>query len=361
MAKLKVIVTTTPSIDGWEIESYLSPISSHIVAGTGFFSDFAASFSDVFGGRSQTYQRQLSAINNEVIESLKNKATRLGANVIVGLHIDHDEISGKGKQMFMVTAYGTAVRATQTKVHKASSEKKPIIISSEELVISLKIQSIIAKCHEIPISLNEEEWNFITENQVREIASQVLESLQNSYLRCKQDNSSLDQAYLNRRQKYFLSLPSDISIKHLYDSIPKHDLLFPFISETVLQGDLIDFDLLAKLFSSGEFRVQKCALTLAQADKPYYSPDDIDSLSRLIDSIKSTFVVRGKHIEEKAMLSSNVKHKWLCDCGTKNDIDANRCSNCSRDTYGFLSNEPTPDKVISLIKNKIGVLTKIFS
>lgn len=95
MAKTKVLVTTTPNLEGWEIEIYLGPISSHIVAGTGFFSDFAASFSDVFGGRSQTYQRQLSAINNEVIESLKNKASLLGATAIVGLRIDHDEISAK--------------------------------------------------------------------------------------------------------------------------------------------------------------------------------------------------------------------------------------------------------------------------
>ena len=84
-----------------KIESYLGPISAHIVAGTGFFSDFTAGFSDIFGGRSQSYQKQLSAINEEAVELLKKKAILLGGTAIVGLHIDHDEISGKAKQMFM--------------------------------------------------------------------------------------------------------------------------------------------------------------------------------------------------------------------------------------------------------------------
>ena len=37
------------------------------------------------------------------------RAKALGANAVVGLKIEFDEISGKGKSMFMVTAYGTAV------------------------------------------------------------------------------------------------------------------------------------------------------------------------------------------------------------------------------------------------------------
>src|SRR5204862_5385939 len=73
------------------------------------FSDFLASFADVFGGRSQTYQKQLSSLYNESIERLKIAAFEIGANCIIGLHVDLDEISGKGKSMFMITALGTAV------------------------------------------------------------------------------------------------------------------------------------------------------------------------------------------------------------------------------------------------------------
>jgi uncharacterized protein YbjQ (UPF0145 family) len=111
MRKLNnLLVTTTSSIEGMTIKQYIKPISAHVVAGTNFFSDFFASFSDVFGGRSQTYQRQLSSIYSEAIEILKQSAYELGANCILGLKVDLDEISGKGKSMFMITATGTAVR-----------------------------------------------------------------------------------------------------------------------------------------------------------------------------------------------------------------------------------------------------------
>lgn len=46
---------------------------------------------------------------SQVVSQLEEKASILGANAIIGLHIDFDEISGKGKSMFMVTAIGTAV------------------------------------------------------------------------------------------------------------------------------------------------------------------------------------------------------------------------------------------------------------
>jgi hypothetical protein len=45
-----VQVTTTDSIHGWTITKYRGLVTTHVVAGTGFFSDFAAGFTDVFGG-----------------------------------------------------------------------------------------------------------------------------------------------------------------------------------------------------------------------------------------------------------------------------------------------------------------------
>jgi len=126
------MVTTTQTLDGWEIETYIGPVFSHIVAGTGLFSDFAASLSDIFGGRSKTYQKQLSSINIEAIELLKNKTSLLGGNLILGFRIDHDEISGKAKQMFMVTASGTAARGI-LKTSSKSSQKNPLTYPQMDL------------------------------------------------------------------------------------------------------------------------------------------------------------------------------------------------------------------------------------
>src|SRR5690554_1803022 len=109
----KIITTTTNTLEGWSIEEYLSPISVNVVVGANILSDIAASWTDFFGGRSTSYEKKLQDIYQQAISNLGNKAKTIGANCILGLKIDIDEISGKGNQMFMITAIGTPVIANK--------------------------------------------------------------------------------------------------------------------------------------------------------------------------------------------------------------------------------------------------------
>ena len=105
-----MIITTTNSIEGAEITSYMRLVSANIVIGTNFLSDIFASFTDFFGGRSNTYQHRLDEVYQNAINEIEEKAARMGADAVVGLKMDFNEISGKGKAMFMVSAVGTAVK-----------------------------------------------------------------------------------------------------------------------------------------------------------------------------------------------------------------------------------------------------------
>jgi uncharacterized protein YbjQ (UPF0145 family) len=78
--------------------------------GVNVISDSIASFSDFFGGSSGTYRSKLEDLKKTVLNDLKNQALNQGADAIVGFGIAFNEISGKGKQMFMATATGTAVK-----------------------------------------------------------------------------------------------------------------------------------------------------------------------------------------------------------------------------------------------------------
>jgi uncharacterized protein YbjQ (UPF0145 family) len=89
-----ILVITTSSAEGLIIKKYLKPVSAHIVAGTNLFSDFLGGLTDVFGGRSSSYQKQLSSLYNEAIERIKYNAYEIGGNCVIGLSIDMDEISG---------------------------------------------------------------------------------------------------------------------------------------------------------------------------------------------------------------------------------------------------------------------------
>jgi uncharacterized protein YbjQ (UPF0145 family) len=350
-----VLVTTTQTLEGWEIEAYLGPVFSHIVAGTGLLGTWAASITDFVGGRSQSYQKQLSAINFEAIELLKYNASLMGGNLILGLKVDHDEVSGKAKQLFMVTASGTAAHGRQKISTKTDQYHRPFL-TSEALDIALKKKEIIKNCQKIPISLTEEDWNFATENQFYEIAPQVLESLQ----RDLELQTPQMVGYFERRRKYFLSLPDTHAISALYGCLKNDSSLFSFVRDTVFQGCLFDFDALFALLASRQFKTQKWALGLASANKPFYTLEDISKFSKLKDLIKSTFVVRVKFIEEKSKLTSSVKQVWVCECGTKNYKDEANCTSCSRDLYGFSKDEPRIEKVLKSIESKEKILQELF-
>lgn len=107
-------ITTTNNIENYSIKCYLGVVNANVVIGANLFSDFAASLTDIFGGRSVTYQNKLSLIYKTVINELEEKANNLNANAVLGLHLDFDEVSGGSKSMFMVSASGTAVLLEKT-------------------------------------------------------------------------------------------------------------------------------------------------------------------------------------------------------------------------------------------------------
>ncbi len=106
----RILVTTTSSFENETIESYLDLVTTNVVAGTNIVSDFSAALSDIFGGRSSSYQKELKEMTDAAIANLKEQAAAMGGNAIVGLKMDFGDISGANKSMFMVSAVGTAVR-----------------------------------------------------------------------------------------------------------------------------------------------------------------------------------------------------------------------------------------------------------
>ncbi|CRZ33274.1 uncharacterized protein YbjQ (UPF0145 family) [Herbinix hemicellulosilytica] len=103
-----MIITTTPSIEGKQIDTYLGIVFGEVISGVDFIKDFAAGLSNFFGGRSGTYEEELIRARQEAIEEMTRRAAALGANAIVGVDIDY-EVLGSNNGMLMVTASGTAV------------------------------------------------------------------------------------------------------------------------------------------------------------------------------------------------------------------------------------------------------------
>jgi len=104
-----VIVTTTPSLDGYRVTKVIDVISAECVFGMNIFKDILTGLTDYFGGRSETSQKTLKDARQLCIRELKTEAYRVGANAVIGVNLDYSEFSGLGKSMLFLVASGTAV------------------------------------------------------------------------------------------------------------------------------------------------------------------------------------------------------------------------------------------------------------
>ena len=102
-----MIVTTTNVIEGRTISEYIGVVSAQSVLGVNAFKDVAAGMRNVFGGRSKSYENELTAGVSATLEELEEQAKGVGADALVGVDIDYETV---GNQMLMVSATGTAVR-----------------------------------------------------------------------------------------------------------------------------------------------------------------------------------------------------------------------------------------------------------
>lgn len=103
-----MIVTTTPSVEGRKISDYRGIVFGEVVSGVDFIKDFAAGLTNIFGGRSGSYEGELIEARDNAIMEMIRRAEQLGANAVVGVDVDY-EVLGQGNNMLMVTASGTAV------------------------------------------------------------------------------------------------------------------------------------------------------------------------------------------------------------------------------------------------------------
>ncbi|GEB30967.1 MULTISPECIES: YbjQ family protein [Brevibacillus] len=102
-----MIVTTTNTVQGREIEAYLDIVSGEVIMGANVVRDFLAGITDIIGGRSGSYESKLAEGREMALKEMKDKARALGANAVVGVDLDFETLR---EGMMMVIATGTAVR-----------------------------------------------------------------------------------------------------------------------------------------------------------------------------------------------------------------------------------------------------------
>jgi len=102
-----MVVTTTPNIEGKAIREYKGIVTGEAIMGANIFRDFFASITDIVGGRSAAYERELAKARTVALDEMIAKARELDCDAIVGVDLDYEVIRDG---MLMVSISGTAVK-----------------------------------------------------------------------------------------------------------------------------------------------------------------------------------------------------------------------------------------------------------
>ncbi|ATN35463.1 hypothetical protein ACO34A_16795 [Rhizobium sp. ACO-34A] len=103
-------ISTTNTLEGRTIVEYKGVVAGEAILGTNIFRDLFAGIRDLVGGRSASYEQVLREARETALRELEEQARSLGANAVVGVDIDYENIStGSSGSMLMVSASGTAV------------------------------------------------------------------------------------------------------------------------------------------------------------------------------------------------------------------------------------------------------------
>lgn len=359
----KFIFSTTSMLDNYKIHEYLGTVTAHVVTGTGLFSDIAASFTDVFGGRSNSYQKQLTSIKNEVLSQLRREAISLSANCILGLSIDFDEISGKGKTMFMVTAMGTAVKISklENNFEEPTVEISDELVSSEKVIRDIHRNSYITLAKEKRLSLvSESNWRTIIELNLTELVPYIcdkVESILAVYDNTFDSTEENKNIFKTNFSTFFGQIPRELAITHIYE-LAKNTKVQKFALKILEELELLDYCKIMELLNSDDLTNKKLAMKILQFNKPFYSYGDVRQIENIAQILESKFPEIGTIFEKKGLMSSKIQKLWKCKCGTENQIESKYCYSCNRNIFGFTDQDLKPEDTKRLLLEKASIILK---
>jgi len=105
--RAQVIVVTTPTVPGYKIVKVLGVAHGITVRTRGVGGKIVAGIEGIFGGEVTSYSSEAEKARRDSLERLIQKATRMGANAIVGADFETSDILQGTATLF--SAYGTAV------------------------------------------------------------------------------------------------------------------------------------------------------------------------------------------------------------------------------------------------------------
>ena len=346
----QVLMSTTNSVENAKSIEYLGVVSAHVVTGAGYLSDLAASFTDFFGGRSGSYQRQLESIYDEALEELSRKATAKGGNAVLGLKMDIDNISGKGMSMFMITAMGTAASIQFEKEEKQIDI--PNAITSSALINEIAKRRILKILGDDSTALPKEDWEAILLHPDKDYALPITRRYFYVKARSLQYAEDYLQAFQNNYSSYVQSVDRSLIIPGVYEQMKNPDYV-PAARKLIRELALFDAPNILDLIRNGFLSE---ALQVLEAEQPSYNEEDLAGMEAIVTCLDQLPDIGRVEFVKGGVFAKDGK-RYVCQCGHKNDLDVEFCSDCGRNIKGLNRYQV---EVTNIFKNRVAVLHEMF-
>lgn len=348
-------IVTTPYIEDAKTIKYKGIVTANEVVGVNAISDTIASFSDFFGGMSGEYRSKLDTLKDAVIRMIEQEAKQRGANAVIGFNISFNEVSGKGKQMFMASAVGTAVVVEYKNNNESEGDEvSSASIAEEDLQFLLLAQNGVDAMKRFE-NVPEESKNAIVSIAKKEWLPVIVQY----YIDAKK---AYDGRSDNKNTPYFVStysgnfnieylkkLPINEVATDLYSRLNSDDK--KYVISLIKAAGIISYKhILDSINSLSVFEL----LDILNVKKEKYNISDIKYMSQISEYLHNLPVV-AKEGEYKSGMFGKKEIKLLCRCG-KPMGENGRCTECGRDKYGLsIGNHNIIDK----LDDKIAVMKSL--
>ena len=102
-----ILITTMNDIPGYRVTEVYGEVFGLVTRARNAFSNIGASLRTIVGGEAKGYTKLLTDSRNDAIERLKEAARERGANAVVAMRFDANEIADLISE---IVACGTAVK-----------------------------------------------------------------------------------------------------------------------------------------------------------------------------------------------------------------------------------------------------------
>jgi uncharacterized protein YbjQ (UPF0145 family) len=101
-----MIISTMNDLPGYRVTKVIGEVSGLTVRTRHIGAQIGAAFKAIGGGELKGLTLQLSESREEALDRLKEEATRVGANAVLAMRFDSNELQSQFQE---ILAYGTAV------------------------------------------------------------------------------------------------------------------------------------------------------------------------------------------------------------------------------------------------------------